>query len=721
MTHRIYQNIIFTLLFIPLLKPAHTQEPFVPVEGMWIPDGLVSDFEVIDNIMYVGGRFFNVGPHRGSAVAIDRETHELTDFFPMVEGGYLAEITGDGSGGWFLGGEFYRVGGVEQKLLAHIFADGSVDLNWHPDLDVDRVTDISLSGSVLYVAVVRNDVVGPNGSSLCRLVAFDAATGEKLNWTVDLDGYVLDIAVADSGVYACGDFTVTRGSTTWQNLAEFDKTTGEPTDWNPQPDDIVSTIDIAGNQLLAGGRFHSIGGSSRDYLACFDRSTGLATDWYPTVDDDVTSLQIEEQTVYISGSFISTINGEPRDFTGAVDLLSGDTLAWDPRLAEKDITGGSLSFTVTDSSVFISGSLRAEPREDVAFIETDRITGELKSSYPAGGSIVNQVLVEGDLLILSGALKVYEGVQRVGLAAIDLNTGLPTDWDPGINERIWQMEVYGSTMFVNTLPEPGFSNERSFWAIDIPTGNVIPDMNLDIDDSSISIKVIDDSLFVSGIFSTVNGQPRTNFAEFDLTDFTLTDYNPQPDRDISSYVEENGIVCIAGAFTEIDSKTRTGLAAFDKNTRELTDWNPSLPRYLGPRQMVKKNGNLYIGGDFQTVNSLERNGLASFNLETGELNSWNPENEFSVIRFGLYNDMLLVSTADPYYPIKDLNYLRAYDLESGEDRTDEFPVFNYTPIKMEQIGDEFFVGGFFSAVNGRGFPFLARFRRGISSEGWVIH
>src|SRR5262245_30235939 len=60
---------------------------------------------------------------------------------PAVQG-VVHCIVSDGSGGWYIGGDFERVGGLERHNLAHVLADHGLSL-WNPGSD----------GPVLAIAV----------------------------------------------------------------------------------------------------------------------------------------------------------------------------------------------------------------------------------------------------------------------------------------------------------------------------------------------------------------------------------------------------------------------------------------------------------------------------------------------------------------------------------------------------------------------------------------
>ena len=80
-----------------------------------------------DGTNYVGGYFSRVGITTGSAVLLDASTGRDADpDFPVVDG-LVAVIAPDGTGGWYLGGDFGHVGGIARNNLVHVLVDGAVD------------------------------------------------------------------------------------------------------------------------------------------------------------------------------------------------------------------------------------------------------------------------------------------------------------------------------------------------------------------------------------------------------------------------------------------------------------------------------------------------------------------------------------------------------------------------------------------------------------------
>ena len=62
----------------------------------------------------------------------------------------INDVVGDGSGGFYIGGNFTTVGGTACKNLAHIQSNGTLQSSWCPNPN-GTVNVLALSGTTLYV------------------------------------------------------------------------------------------------------------------------------------------------------------------------------------------------------------------------------------------------------------------------------------------------------------------------------------------------------------------------------------------------------------------------------------------------------------------------------------------------------------------------------------------------------------------------------------------
>ena len=70
--------------------------------------------------------------------------------WPEVDGPVDA-LAADGTGGWFIGGNFAHVGSRPRRGLAHIGAGGTLDLAWAPTAPNGAVQALAVNEGTVYV------------------------------------------------------------------------------------------------------------------------------------------------------------------------------------------------------------------------------------------------------------------------------------------------------------------------------------------------------------------------------------------------------------------------------------------------------------------------------------------------------------------------------------------------------------------------------------------
>src|SRR5690606_6800021 len=116
--------------------------------------------------------------------------------WPAVQGTVHAAIP-DGSGGFYIGGGFAKVGTYDRFNLAHILSNGAVDPNFGPVVvEGGRVFALALSGSTL---IIGGEFTSIGGTTRNRIAALNATTGALASsWSTNvpsLNGTVLSMAL----------------------------------------------------------------------------------------------------------------------------------------------------------------------------------------------------------------------------------------------------------------------------------------------------------------------------------------------------------------------------------------------------------------------------------------------------------------------------------------------------------------------------------------------
>ncbi|MBE8716694.1 hypothetical protein C4F51_05765 [Cellvibrio sp. KB43] len=137
----------------------------------WIADGEIKTIQQMENgNIFLGGDFEYIAPDHGSAVLLPSASSGIANptplAFPHVNGLVYSAVD-DGQGGWFIGGNFTKVGNHEKPGFAHIDRMGQV-LPWQP-VEGD-IRQIKKRNGILYIGGTYKTV---SNSYLVALSAFE--------------------------------------------------------------------------------------------------------------------------------------------------------------------------------------------------------------------------------------------------------------------------------------------------------------------------------------------------------------------------------------------------------------------------------------------------------------------------------------------------------------------------------------------------------------------
>jgi hypothetical protein len=590
--------IIFALFAATLAHAQNVQPDF------WGTDGDVTSIARIGNTIYLAGLFSSVGPSTGGAVPIDRLSGAPRASFPRVNGVVHAVIP-DGSGGWFVGGDFTAVEGQPHHNVAHLRGDGTVD-PWDPGVE-----------DVEYV--IRSGTVNP-----IHTVSALALDGDRL--------------------YIGGRFEVVGGRP-HHAIAAVNTVTGAVSAWDPRADGVVAALVAERGMLFVGGGFSTMAGQSRSCLAAFTLADDSLTAWNPGTDGPVLAIALARNLAWIGGEF-DHVGGQARNSIAAVTLDGGAVTPWDADLLplRQYIAHGDWIWPYVSSIVISGHTLFAGGYFEVAsgvpryaLAELDLGTARA-TSFDAriGAGATKALAIQGQTLYVGGYLYDFGGRGRPNLAALDARTGVATAWNPRADGVTLALATAGNTVYAageftsmgNWEPRAGLA------ALDATTGQALPwSPALDIP-YDVTLVTDGDRIYAAGQFTAVYGQPRGHLAAFDGATGALLAWNPWTsgvtpiDARFVRMTTIGTTLYVAAPVDSINGIPRHGLFALDGHTGALLPWDPKPRRYSASgrvKAMSPFGGTLFVAGDFDTIGGAPHRWVAQVDATTGLSTPWTPD------------------------------------------------------------------------------------------------
>ncbi|MBP9924603.1 MAG: gliding motility-associated C-terminal domain-containing protein [Cyclobacteriaceae bacterium] len=230
------------------------------------------------------------------------------------------------------------------------------------------------------------------------------------------------------------------------------------------------------------------------------------------------------------------------------------------------------------------------------------------------------------------------------------------------------------------------------------------------------------TLYFAGYFQSVNGTTRNSAAAINLTNNTLTSWNPNVDVSggINVLTFSGSTIYAGGSFSNIGGQPRTYVAALDATTGLATSWNVTVTgNTLAEVNAILVNaGVVYIGGYFQNVNAAvpSRTNFAAVNAATAALETFNPRPDGTVKTLLLDGPMLYM--AGGFDHVLSVTRFRVARIELATSTLTPFELvffsnthsnfYGYDQVNTVGIdGNKLFIGGTFPRVNGEQQPHLA--------------
>ncbi len=570
----------------------------------FVTDGSVNAIAEASGTLYIGGASSRLGPYTGSGVFLNKTDGQMALMLTERVNGTISAAAPDGSGGYYIGGTFTKIGNTTRNRLARFNANGSLH-PWNPDANGD-VLALAVSGSVVYAGGSFTTI---GGQTRNRIAGIDSSTGVATSWDANASSTVRAIAVSGTTIYAGGSFA-TIGGLSRSYIAALDNTTGAAISaWNASCNNPVYAITIDGSTVYAGGQFTSIGGQTRNRIAALDATTGTANlTWNPNATSGIVhTIAVSGSTIFAGGTF-TTIGGQARNRIAALDNSAGNAVAgWDAAANGTAVYASVVSGT----NICVAGdftSIGGQARGRLACLDTT--AGTANSWNPGAAAAARTLAMANSTVFAGGDFGMVNGIVRNNIAAITTSSGYPTTWNPNSDNTINTIAIDGSTVYVGgTFTNIGGAARNRIAAID-SSGNATT-WNPDANNTVRTIEVISGSaVFAGGDFTSIGGLTQNYLAKLNTTTGAgIVGWNPAPTGVVRALKRLGSTLYVGGSFGSVGLATRFRLGAVGTSSQNATYWNPYLTYIGAPASayvtslaiLGTTDPDIFAGGFYDTV------------------------------------------------------------------------------------------------------------------------
>lgn len=692
------------------------------------------------NTFYLGGDFTYIGPNTGTGVLMDKNATTVTSPKKWRINGLVYASIPDGIGGYFIGGDFTRVGDKMCINIAHIDEQG-MPYDWNPIVN-NYVKAIVLKNDTLIIGGAFTQVNGQtrNGFAMLSKNANAVLPTKAVSDKRSAGSPINTFKLVDSILYVGGDYDI------YNHLHSFFKVhipSGIPSSLPAQFQmEDVYTLDASEDKrrIYIGG----FGGAPYDESSngyCMDAQTGAllftigANITIPppkmTLDEAaaILSIKVHGSNVFVGGRFsVASVKGNGvtqkgifvfKDGTGQIDNVLNNC------------NGFVTSIHAEGSQVYIGGEFSAiggQTKTNFAIFDT--LSQAIKLNTKSFSDHVNTMSFHNSSMFVGGSFNSVDGVTRNGFAAFDVNTGQISSWVPNIySNELTDMKAKGDTIFMaGVFGQPGNSHLLGgLVAVNGVSGQYYTGTP-QLHPKAWDLLIDGDNLYVGG----VNG----NYGNHDLVKINIptlnqyTTWKPNPDFDVKSIQKKGNKIyvtgdnrrdnprVIRGYVAEIDDSIGLRTKVFELSPTAVTnDLN-----WISKSCLI--GDKLFITGLFNKIKGAERYSFAAISISDGGLlpTNINLKGSASASDMKSLNGNLYVSGSFIHVNDQIHKYFVVVDTSLGIPFNDRLQINNDDPVQKDLIDGEhspgselglntfhFFnndliLGGDFRNINGKMFP-----------------
>ncbi len=597
------RSYLIFLSFILSASLLFSQNPTKLITDGWaVSDGIVNTIHDDGNHVYAGGTFTQVAKTNIRGFQMSDSNGAPFGNNLNINGEVLCSAP-DGSGGWFIGGDFSAVNDIPRVRLAHILSNGDLDLSWNASANNSVICMLRV-GTVLYIGGSFSQI---NSTSRNHIASISTTNGTLTTniQNIETNLQVRTMKLDGSLLYIGGQFTSVNAPTAFPRgrLAILNISTNPATLSNLYspgvPDGQINAIDISPNYIYVAGTFTQVNSNLNFRNLCrFNRSTELLDGGFQPAPNDIVHTMIVDpfnDYCWVGGNF-TTISGQARV---------------------------RLAFLQTNGSVF---PFRCDANNSVL---TMRLAGA--GNIAVAGSFTS--------IGANNSIAPTQNLQNTYFTIINATSGVisTTFNHPVLNGFVRTIDQASGKFFIGggnfTLSHITSRNRIARFV----RSNMSLDVNWNFTGFNNTVNSIDSDnnfIYVGGNFTSVSGNASFNrLVRIDKAAATLnTAWNPNPNGNVNKVLLADSDVYTGGEFATIGGGSSGLLAKLNNTNGQLASgWNNGLSLVAGTGTPSVTNieintakNRMVVVGNYNRVNGITRNYGAIFDIAQNGVVTLNP-------------------------------------------------------------------------------------------------
>lgn len=542
-----------------------------------VPNGEVSAVAIHPSkkVVYIAGSFTGFSNRRPYGAKVNHPDSSEDFNFPLPDGEVKTAIS-DKQGGWFIGGFFNKFGDSSRAGIVHIDSTGFVTDHFS-DLSLDSVCSLYLYGDTLFIGgALRHPINGD-------FVLYSLRNKGIMSWPMNVKGRVdaIHYLIGGAQLILTGQISEVNNMKRY-GLVSINMGQSYPNGWAPNTLNAVCVVDTNRLYVFRPETYYC-------YIPAIETLVWeFNTHQY---SKKPTTAVIMGDAIVIGGKYTNIyLYSEGLAFIEVVNRKSGGYLPSD--LLRAKFTARSIEKMVWDGQrLLIAGDITSYNNVACSNLLQVNFTTSgdtiIKPWNITPNDVVDNIIITDAGIYVAGMFScVSYPIKKQYLAAVDLHTGLLTNWSPGsTNGVINSMVATENAVIVGG----NFNSVNGIYRRNVAVFHPVSGALLgDFLSASAEVKQflkVGDNIFMSGKFQSVNGIGSQYLAKI-LPDFTV-DASILVNGEISIMYSRANHLLLGGNFTSVMGNERFYIADININTNGLSRWGSNWLGFgKGPVHMI---------------------------------------------------------------------------------------------------------------------------------------